>query len=41
MHKVMIVYVLPSDGMEYEREKKDRPGAVLSSKRKHLQPISI
>jgi hypothetical protein len=22
MHRVMIVYVLPSDGMEYERQKK-------------------
>ena len=42
MHKVMIVYVSPSDGMEYERQKKkDRPGAVLSLRRQHLQPILI
>ena len=41
MHKVTIVYVLLSDGMVYERQKKDRPGAVLSLKRQHLQPILI
>ena len=41
MHRVMIVYVLTSDKMEDEQPKKNRPGAVLSSKRKHLQPILI
>ena len=41
MHRLRIVYVLSSDGVEYERQKKDRPGAVLSLKRQHLQPILI